>query len=49
MRENPDTFECGFFNALEGDIVRNDVFGFVTLCTGCGYAQRATLPQLLAS
>ena len=49
MRENPDTFECSFCHALEGDIVRYDVFGFVTLCTGCGYAQRATLPQLLAS
>ena len=49
VKENPDTFECGFCHAHEGDIVRNDVFGFVALCTECGYAQRATLPQLLAS
>ena len=44
-----DTFECNFCHAHEGDIVENDVFGFVALCTECGYAQRATLPQLLAS
>ena len=49
MRENPDTFECDFCHAHEGDIVQNDVFGFVALCTEYGYAQRATLPQLLAS
>ena len=49
VRDNPDTFECGFCHAYEGDIVQNDIFGFVALCTECGYAQRATLPQLLAS
>ena len=49
MEENPDTFECSFCHTLEGDIVRSDVFGFLALCTECGYAQRATLPQLLAS
>ena len=49
VKENSDTFECGFCQAHEGDIVQNDVFGFVALCTECGHAQRATLPQLLAS
>ena len=49
MRENLDTFECGFCHSHEGDIVQNNIFGFVALCTECGYAQRATLPQLLAS
>jgi len=42
-------FECNFCHSLEGDIVRNETFGFVVLCGECGYAQQPTLPQLLAS
>lgn len=41
--------ECAFCHSCDCDVVRNQTYAFVVLCNECGYAQSATLPQLLAS
>ena len=49
VNDDVRNFECMFCHENDSEIVRNGRFAFVVICNSCGYAQAASLPQLLAS
>jgi hypothetical protein len=49
MKYSDEPTGCDFCHTEEFEIVLNESYGFVALCTECGYGRGATLAHLLAS